>query len=109
MFNIEHAAGLVGPLDKPPQPAEMPALAMRHRGVGHAGDQLARPLQLVEKLPRVEPAAIPLGRRLDVEVNLVDLLPHRRTDHVADGAGILPGGVEAAGDRVGIGGIEGQK
>ena len=108
-LHVEHAAGLVGPLREPPQAAEVPGLAVRHRGVGHAGDQLAGPLHLLEKLAGMRPAAIPPRRRLDLQMGLVDLLPHRGADHVADGAGILAGGAQAAGDRVGIGRVEGQK
>ena len=102
MLHVEHAAGLVGPLDEPPHPREVPGLPVRHGGVGDAGDQLAGPLHLVEEFTGI--ARLAAAGRLPPrhEVALVDFLPHRRADHVADRAGILPGRLQAAVDRVGV-------
>ena len=82
---------------------------MRHRAVGGAGDELAGPLDFVDELTRI--GEVSPGRRgaADGEIALVDLLPHRGADHVAHRAGVLPGGLKTAVDRVGVGGIEGEE
>ena len=109
MLDVEKPACLVGPFEEPAHAGEVPGLAMRHRAVGGAGDELAGPLDLVDELARV--GEIGPGRRgaADGEIALVDLLPHRGADHVAHRAGILPGRLEAAVDGIGIGGIEGEE
>jgi hypothetical protein len=41
VLHVEHPRRLVGALDEPAEPGEVPGLAVRHRRVGDAGDQLA--------------------------------------------------------------------
>ena len=109
MLDIEHTAGLVGPLDQPAHPREVPGLAVGHRGVGRTGDQLTGPLHFREKLQRIFQLPTAATGPADFEIKAVDLLPHRRADHLSDGAGVFASMCQTVDDRVGILTIEGEK
>ena len=102
VFDVEDPRGLVGPLDRHRQPAEVPGLAPRHRRFGHAFQQRPAQLDLAEELERRGQDALVLAGVADHEIELVQFLPHLRTDHVAHRAGVLAGGAEAGKDRVGV-------
>ena len=61
VFDVEDPRGLVGPLELPAQPAEMPALVVRHRRVGDAREGLAGRLHRSEQLVRVADLAVITG------------------------------------------------
>ena len=57
VLHVEDARRLVGALQHAAEPAEVPALAVGHRGVGHAGEQMAGQLDRREQILRVGPAS----------------------------------------------------
>ena len=52
VLHVEDARGLVGALEQAAEAAEVPGLAVRHGGVGDAGEQVARQLDLAEEVVR---------------------------------------------------------
>ena len=85
----------------------MPGLAVRHRGVGRADQQVAGPLDLREELV-VAGRARP-HRVADQQVEPVELLPHVGRDDLAGRAGVFAGARQAGEDRVGVLLVERQK
>ena len=57
VLHVEDARRLVGALEHASEPAEVPALVVGHRRVGHAGEQMAGPLDRREQILRVGPAS----------------------------------------------------
>ena len=57
VLHVEDARGLVGALQHAAEPAEVPALVVGHRGVGHAGEQMAGHPDRREQILRVGPAS----------------------------------------------------
>ena len=105
VLHVEDPRGLVGAFQVAAQPAEMPALVVRHRRVGDAGELVARHFDDREQMLGVAEAVGIEGRRVDHQVELVQLLPHLRRDHLADRARVLAGGAETGSNRVGVVGI----
>jgi hypothetical protein len=83
------------------EPDELVGIAVRHRGVRRALEEVGAVAELLEE--RVRPArdGATVGAAHEQE-QLVDRLPHLARDLLAHRAGVLAGERDAVGDRVGV-------
>ena len=101
ILHIEDARGLVGPLDQSTDASEAPGFAVRHRGIVDPDDLVAAafdPLQ--ERRWVLQHRSGVLGELPHTEIEVVDRLPQRDAQDLANRAGILSGFNQARQNRV---------
>lgn len=109
ILHVQNPGGLVGTLQHPSHPAEVPSFPPAHCGVHDPQEHLAGGDDLLQELVR-DPSSAGLPRRvLEVEVEPVEGLPHLHRDVLADPAGVFPGLGHAGKDGVGAVGVENEK
>ena len=109
VLHVENARRLVGPLEHAAQLAEVPGLAVRHRGVGDAQELLAGNVHPLEKRVRIVEHFVERAAVADHQVELVDVLPHLGGNDLAHAAGVLAGRPQAGQNRIRILGVERQE
>ena len=106
VFEIQHPRGGVCSLEKFSHLEELPAFAVRHRGVGDALEGVEIFYQGAIESDRALAMRGARVRALEVEVETVEALPHFAGDLLADGAGVFAGVSDRSEDRAGVGFFE---
>ena len=107
IFDVEDAGGFVGPFDQTPQLTEQPTQITAQGGVGDPVHELAAaaddPQLLLHRFP---PDVFVV---LQAPVQIIDLLPHLRGDHIPDLPCVFPRHRNATHDAVGIAAVQQQE
>src|SRR6266487_182089 len=88
---------------------KLPAFVVAHRGVGEALETLDALVHADQKLMHAGEPDIGHTSTFNTQEEAIELLPHLRTDLIADLARVITGRADAGYNRISIGGIEGQR